>query len=177
MPKSWLRTCWPKKKKKKKKARPMPGRCLWPGYATANGCHCSARSVHNSRTKTAIRLSSYAWCKLHHLVQPSSVPEFNKVCTQLKEKSAVHIPNLQEQALAFSCIVVFMQHKIFKFTWKYTVVLLLCRGLGNYEDCDHGWETGLLNRRIQNCWSRLWLRQLQNIGFVGILYSSRLILF
>ena len=99
-----------------------------------NRCHCSARSVHNSKTKTAIHLSCYALCNLHHLVQPSLVPEFDKICTQFKEKPAVHIPDLQEQAFVFSCIVIFMQHKIFKLTRKYTVVLLLCGGLRNCEN-------------------------------------------
>ena len=63
--------CWPKKKKKKKKACAVPGRRLWPGYATANGCHCLARSVHNSRTKqlyvylATLGADFITWCNLH----------------------------------------------------------------------------------------------------------------
>ena len=47
--------------------------------------------------------------------------------------------------------------------------------LRKYYDCCRGWETGLLSRKIQHCWSRLW--QLKRVfSRVGILYSSRLIL-
>ena len=101
--------CWPKKN----------SACSARVSSMTWLCHCKWVSLFGKvcaqfQDKTAIRLSSYAWCRLHHLVQPSSAPEFNKVCTQLKEKSAVHIRNLQQQALAFSCIVILMQHKIFK---------------------------------------------------------------
>ena len=47
--------------------------------------------------------------------------------------------------------------------------------LRKYYDCCRGWETGLLSRKIQHCWSQLW--QLKRVfSRVGILYSSRLIL-
>ena len=43
--------------------------------------------------------------------------------------------------------------------------------LRKYQDCMAAWaKTGLLNRRIQHCWSRTQLRSV-SYGFVGILYG------
>ena len=48
--------------------------------------------------------------------------------------------------------------------------------LWKYQDCHCGWETGLLNGRIQHCWSQL--QQLLSVpyGLFATVYSSMLIL-
>ena len=47
--------------------------------------------------------------------------------------------------------------------------------LQKYQGCHCRQETGLLNKRIQHCWSQLGQLRSVSYGFVCILYSSRLI--